>query len=62
MFKPSPNMTSAEYVTGLHIAISHLEDGELRERFLDHLDSMQTQLQLLEDSFNLSPYEPNRRL
>ena len=62
MSDPDPNMTSADYITGLHIAISHLDDGALRERFLKHLDRMQTQLQSLEDSYLLSPYEADRRL
>lgn len=62
MFKPDDTTTLEEYITQLHIAISHLDEGSLRDRFLDHLEDQQETLLFLEEAFRLTPYESNRSL
>ena len=57
-----PNITAEEYITSLHITISHVDDDEMRSELIDYLNAIKDQIQTLEDSFNLSPYEANRRL
>ena len=62
MSEVNENTTAEEYVTALHIGISYMEDTEARSEMIDHLNAMKDQLQFLEDSYELSPYEANRRL
>ena len=55
-----PNMTVEEYITGMHINLSHVDDRELRDYLVDHLCDVKDQLDFLEHTLNLPPYEPNR--
>ena len=57
-----PNMTAEEFITNLHISISYVDDEVLRSEMIDYMNAIKDQIQSLEDSYNLSPYEANRRL
>ena len=57
-----PNMTAEEFITNLHISISYVDDDVLRSEMIDYMNAIKDQIQSLEDSYNLSPYEANRRL
>ena len=58
----NPNTTIEEYITTLHIGISYMDNTEVRSQMIDHLSAMKDQLQFLEDPYELSPNETNRRL
>ena len=58
----NPNITAEEFITNLHITISHVTDEVLRTEMIDYLLTIKDQIQSLEDSFNLSPYEAHRRI
>ena len=58
----NPNITAEEFITGLHISISYVDDETLRTEMIDYMNAIKDQIQTLEDSYNLSPYEADRRL
>ena len=62
MSEVNPNTTVEEYITSLHIGISYMDDSEVRSEMIDHLTAIKDQLEFLEETFNLSPYETNRRI
>ena len=62
MSEINPNTTVEEYITSLHIGISYMDDSEVRSEMIDHLAAIKDQLEFLEETFNLSPYETNRRI
>ena len=56
------NITAEDFITGLHIAISYIDDIDERVEMIDYLDAIQHQLKTLEDAYNLSSYEAHRRI
>ena len=54
------NIPAEEYVKFLHISISYIEDKAHRTEMIDHLVAVKTQLDYLENCYQLesTPYEP----
>ena len=43
-----PNITAEEYITSLHITISHVDDNEMRSELIDYLNAIKDQIQCIE--------------
>ena len=60
MFKTGPNTTAEEFITYLHIAISHSPAGPIRDGLIKAMCELKEDILFLETCYHCSSYEPKR--